>query len=144
MAMIILHSMRTNVAVTVLETVNIMGGMVDHYDDIGAGGGGGEGKGGETDVSPDADDALTATVETIEQNKNNNNENNNNQDRLAYYNKWTTREVSYVHAAFYVGYVGFQLPAAWSTTKLPSNRMLCLAVFTTCTLNLIIPSCFNG
>ena len=118
MAMVILHSMRTNVAVAVLDTVKTIDGIETKNNNNNNGAtGAGEGESDKPEQK--------------------------GSDRLPY-NLWTTREVSYVHAAFYVGYVSFQLPAAWTTTKLPSNRMLCLAVFTTCTLNLIIPACFNG
>ena len=114
-AMVILHAMRTNVAVAVLETIN----RASDYDTFN-------------------DENNTININDIDE------KNDNNNKDLSAYNLWTMREVSYVHAAFYVGYVAFQIPAAWTTTKLPSNRMLCLAVFTSCTLNLVIPACFNG
>ena len=112
-AMVILHSMRTNVAVAVLETIN----RASDYD--------------------------TSNNENNTANINDDEKNDNDKD-LSAYNLWTMREVSYVHAAFYVGYVAFQLPAAWTTTKLPSNRMLTLAIYFSCALNLAIPACTMG
>ena len=119
MVMVILHSMRTNVAVAVLEFVHTL----DQREN-------------SKNINNEGEEGVTSVGGTAEPEQ-------KQQDRRPY-NLWTSYEVSYVHAAFYVGYVSFQLPAAWTTTKLPSNRMLCLAVFTTCTLNLIIPACFNG
>ena len=87
---------------------------------------------------------AVANLKTIKRDESNNNNNNHNNTDPSANHLWTTREVAHVHFAFYFGYVAFQLPAAWTTTKLPSNRMLSLAIFFSCALNIIMPACTMG